>query len=92
MGVTDRSTNFTSSKEPRPAHSGCAVRAANAVSDCYGLNSSLLLVYAFLWKMTAVESRSVLQAKQWIQRIVVGTIGVELAGTLVHVLTGSIPR
>ena len=55
-------------------------------------NSSLLLVFAFLWKMTAVESRSVLQAKQWIQRIVVGTIGVELAGTLVHVLTGSIPR
>jgi hypothetical protein len=49
-------------------------------------------VYAFLWKMTAVESRSVLQAKQWIQRIVVGTIGVELAGTLVHVLTGSIPH
>jgi len=42
--------------------------------------------------MNAVESRSVLQAKQWIQRIVVGTIGVELAGTLVHVLTGSIPH
>jgi hypothetical protein len=56
------------------------------------VNSSLLLVHAFLWKMTAVESRSVLQAKQWIQRIVVGTLGVELAGILVHVLTGSIPH
>jgi hypothetical protein len=50
---------------------------------------ALAFVLAFLWKMTAVESKSVLQAKQWIQRIVVGTIGVELAGTLVHVLTGS---
>jgi hypothetical protein len=41
--------------------------------------------------MTAVEPRSVVQAKQWIQRIVVGTIGVEMAGTLVHVLTSSMP-
>jgi hypothetical protein len=53
---------------------------------------ALAFVLAFLWKMTAVESRSVLQAKQWIQRIVVGTLGVELAGILVHVLTGSIPH
>lgn len=40
--------------------------------------------------MVAVEPKTVLQAKQWIQRIVVGTIGVEMAGTLVKVLTGSI--
>jgi hypothetical protein len=53
---------------------------------------ALAFVLAFLWKMTAVESRSVVQAKQWIQRIVVGTLGVELAGVLVHVLTGSIPH
>src|SRR6266545_3514311 len=46
---------------------------------------------AFVWKMLAVQPQSVLQAKQWIQRIVVGTIGVEMAGTLVHVLTGSVP-
>lgn len=57
-----------------------------------GSIGALAFVIAFLWKMTAVESRSVLQAKQWIQRIVIGTIGVELAGTLVHVLTGSIPH
>jgi len=41
--------------------------------------------------MVATEPRSVLEAKQWIQRIVVGTIGVEMAGTLVQVLTGSVP-
>lgn len=41
--------------------------------------------------MTAVEPKSIQEAKLWIQRIVVGTIGVEMAGTLVHVLTGSIP-
>lgn len=57
-----------------------------------GSIGALAFVFAFLWKMTAVEPRSVTQAKQWIQRIVVGTIGVEMAGTLVHVLTGSLPH
>ena len=42
--------------------------------------------------MIAVEPRSVSQAKQWIQRIVLGTIGVEMAGTVVKVLTGSLPH
>ncbi len=42
--------------------------------------------------MTAVEPKAVTEAKAWIQRIVIGTIGVELAGTLVNVLTASIPR
>ena len=55
-----------------------------------GSIGALAFVFAFLWKMTAVEPRSVLQAKQWIQRIVVGTIGVELASQLVSVLTGSL--
>ena len=41
--------------------------------------------------MTAVEPKTVLQAKQWIQRIVVGTIGMEMASTLVDVLKGSLP-
>jgi hypothetical protein len=54
-----------------------------------GSIGALAFVLAFLWKMTAVEPRSVVQAKQWIQRIVVGTIGVEMAGSLVHVLTSS---
>ena len=55
-----------------------------------GSIGALAFVFAFLWKMTAVEPRSVLQAKQWIQRIVVGTIGVEMASQLVTVLTGSL--
>jgi hypothetical protein len=57
-----------------------------------GSIGALAFVFAFIWKMTAVEPRSVIQAKQWIQRIVVGTIGVEMAGTLVHVLTSSMPN
>ena len=52
---------------------------------------ALAFIFAFIWKITAVESKSALAAKQWIQRIVVGTIGVEMAGTLVHVLTGTVP-
>ncbi|MEP7106051.1 MAG: hypothetical protein ABI838_09410 [Chloroflexota bacterium] len=55
-----------------------------------GSIGAVALVIAFLWKMTSVDSRSVTQAKQWLQRIVVGTIGVEMAGALVKVLTGSI--
>ena len=57
-----------------------------------GSVGALAFIFAFLWKMTAVEPKSVLQAKQWIQRIVVGTIGVEMAGTFVKVLTGSLPH
>ncbi|TMD08428.1 MAG: hypothetical protein E6J02_05165 [Chloroflexi bacterium] len=53
---------------------------------------ALAFVLAFLWKMTAVDTRAILQSKQWIQRIVVGTIGVEMASVLVKVLTGSIPH
>ena len=56
-----------------------------------GTIGALAFVLAFLWKMTAVEPRTVLQSKQWIQRIVVGTIGVELATTLVKLLTASVP-
>jgi hypothetical protein len=55
-----------------------------------GSIGALAFVFAFLWKMTAVEPRSVLQAKQWIQRIIVGTVGVEMAGTIVKILTGSL--
>jgi hypothetical protein len=57
-----------------------------------GSIGALAFVFAFLWKVIATEPRSVLQAKQWIQRIVVGTIGVEMASILVRVLTGSLPH
>jgi hypothetical protein len=56
-----------------------------------GSIGALAFVLAFIWKMTAVEPKTVLEAKQWIQRIVVGTIGVEMASTLVDVLKGSLP-
>ncbi len=55
-----------------------------------GSVGALAFVGAFLWRIVAVEPRSALQARQWIHRIVVGTIGVELAGTLVRVLTASV--
>jgi hypothetical protein len=50
----------------------------------------LAFIFAFIWKITAVESHSALAAKQWIQRIVVGTIGVEVAVSLVGILTDSV--
>jgi hypothetical protein len=56
-----------------------------------GSIGALAFVLAFLWKMTAVEASAVTQAKAWIQRIVIGTIGVEMASTLVDVLKGSLP-
>jgi hypothetical protein len=56
-----------------------------------GSIGALAFIFAFLWKIMAVESKSALAAKQWIQRIVVGTIGVEVASTLVSILTSSVP-
>jgi hypothetical protein len=56
-----------------------------------GSIGALAFIFAFLWKITAVEAHSALAAKQWIQRIVVGTIGVEIAGSLVGILTSSVP-
>ena len=57
-----------------------------------GSIGALAFIFAFLWKITSVEAKSALEAKQWIQRIVVGTIGVEVAGALVNILTSSVPQ
>ncbi len=57
-----------------------------------GSIGALAFIFAFIWKITAVESKSALAAKQWIQRIVVGTIGVEVASSLVTILTSSVPN
>jgi hypothetical protein len=54
-----------------------------------GSIGALAFVLAFIWKMTAVEPRSVSEAKRWIGRIVVGTIGVEMASSLVSMVLGS---
>ncbi len=55
-----------------------------------GSIGALAFVFAFIWKMVAVEPRSVLEARRWIGRIVFGTIGVEMAGVLVRVLVDSV--
>jgi hypothetical protein len=50
---------------------------------------ALAFVIAFLYKMVAIEPRAVMESKRWIGRIVFGTIGVELAGTLVKILVSA---
>jgi hypothetical protein len=67
-----------------------AIVADAGINCCLGHSSDYALL-AFIWKITAVESKSALAAKQWIQRIVVGTIGVEVASSLVTILTDSVP-
>lgn len=57
-----------------------------------GSIGALAFIFAFLWKITAVDSHAALAAKEWIQRIVVGTVGVEVAGSLVDILTKSVPH
>ena len=53
---------------------------------------ALAFLVAFMYKIVAVDPASVAQAKKWIGRIVFGTIGVEVAGTLTHALIASVPR
>jgi hypothetical protein len=53
---------------------------------------ALAFVLAFLWKMVAVEPRSVMESKRWIGRIVFGTLGVEMATQLANLITSSTPR
>jgi hypothetical protein len=52
---------------------------------------ALAFLVAFMYKIVAVDPSSVAQAKKWIGRIVFGTIGVEVAGTLTHALIASVP-
>ena len=52
---------------------------------------ALAFLIAFMYKIVAVDPRSVMEAKRWIGRIVFGTIGVEVAGTLTHAIIASIP-
>lgn len=56
-----------------------------------GSIGALAFLMAFLYKIVAVEPRSVMEAKRWIGRIVFGTIGVEIAGTLTHAIIASVP-
>ena len=56
-----------------------------------GSVGALAFLVAFMYKIVAVEPRSVTEAKRWIGRIVFGTIGVEIAGTLTHAVIATIP-
>ncbi len=56
-----------------------------------GSIGALAFLAAFMYKIVAVDPRSVMEAKRWIGRIVFGTIGVEVAGTLTHAIIASIP-
>jgi len=56
-----------------------------------GSVGALAFFVAFMYKIIAIEPRSVMEAKRWIGRIVFGTIGVEVAGTLTHALISTIP-
>ncbi len=56
-----------------------------------GSIGALAFLTAFLYKIVAVEPRAVMEAKRWIGRIVFGTIGVEIAGTLTHALIATVP-
>ncbi|HET9050760.1 MAG TPA: hypothetical protein VFO60_03600 [Candidatus Dormibacteraeota bacterium] len=56
-----------------------------------GSVGALAFLVAFMYKIIAVEPRSVTEAKRWIGRIVFGTIGVEIAGTLTHAIISTIP-
>ena len=55
-----------------------------------GSVGALAFVIAFIWKIVAIEPRSVLEAKRWIGRIVFGTVGVEMTSLLVRVLVDSV--
>jgi hypothetical protein len=51
----------------------------------------MAFLVAFMYKIVAVDPHSVMEAKKWIGRIIFGTIGVEVAGTLTHALIASVP-
>ncbi|MBV8302251.1 MAG: hypothetical protein JOY68_10060 [Candidatus Dormibacteraeota bacterium] len=56
-----------------------------------GSVGALAFLIAFMYKIVAVDPHNVMEAKKWIGRIVFGTIGVEVAGTLTHALIASVP-
>jgi hypothetical protein len=56
-----------------------------------GSVGALAFLVAFMYKIVAVDPHSVMEAKKWIARIIFGTIGVEVAGTLTHALIASVP-
>ena len=56
-----------------------------------GSIGALAFLMAFLYRIVAIDPHSVSEAKRWIGRIAIGTIGVEIAGTITHALIASVP-
>jgi hypothetical protein len=56
-----------------------------------GSLGALALLGAFVFRMVAADPRSAYEARRWIGRIVISTVGAELAGTLTHALIATIP-
>ncbi len=59
--------------------------------EIVGSLGALALLGAFVYRMVAADPRSAYEAKRWIGRIVVSTVGAEIAGTLTHALIATIP-
>lgn len=57
-----------------------------------GSLGTLAFVCAFVWRVIAPNPHSALEAQRWLGRIAIGTLGVELAGLLTHVLLAAVPR
>jgi hypothetical protein len=53
---------------------------------------TLAFVCAFIWRVVAPSPHSALEAQRWLGRIAIGTLGVELAGVLTHVLLSAVPH
>ena len=53
---------------------------------------TLAFVCAFIWRVVAPSPHSALEAQRWLGRIAIGTLGVELAGLLTHVLLAAVPH
>lgn len=53
---------------------------------------TLAFVCAFVWRVVAPSPHSAMEAQRWLGRIAVGTLGVELAGLLTHVLLSVVPK
>lgn len=57
-----------------------------------GSLGTLAFVCAFVWRIVAPNPRSAMEAQRWLGRIAFGTLGVELAGLLTHVLLAAVPK
>jgi hypothetical protein len=60
--------------------------------ELIGSLGTLAFVCAFVWRVVAPSPHSAMEAQRWLGRIAIGTLGVELAGLLTHVLLSAVPH